>query len=204
MKITLELNPETERDVFDRVMAAVAGTPAPVAHAATPIGDDTSVITTTKEDPDGKSDDVENIPDETPRAYGEAAGDRKRRTKVEIAEDQEIDALAAKTDLAIRTDIPATEMLAELKDELEKAPDGKSDEEEEASDGKSDEEASFDVEEEEEELTPEAFRARVITLNKTHGKAAIAVLSQYGAGLSKIPKGKYGEVLAKLEALDDA
>lgn len=197
MKLTIEMDPTADKDVFDRVMAALTGvaqTTNKTSTAAAPVEapEETSS--------DEKPDDTPS--DEKPRVYGEAGAGRKRRTKVEMAEDEEIEALAAKTELAISTDIPAAQMLAELKEAAaENTPDEKPDET--PSDEKSDEEG-FQLDEEEEDMSPEEFRGKVIALNKEHGKAAIAVLSEYGSGLSKIPKEKYKEVLSRLQDLGNA
>lgn len=197
MKLTIEMDPTADKDVFDRVMAALtsaAQTTNKTNTAAAPM--EASEVTTPDEKPE------ETPSDEKPRVYGEAGAGRKRRTKVEMAEDEEIENLAAKTELAISTDIPATQMLAELKEAAaENTPDEKSDDT--PSDEKSDEEG-FQLDEEEEDMSPEEFRGKVIALNKEHGKAAIAVLSEYGSGLSKIPKEKYKEVLSRLQDLGNA
>jgi len=126
MKLTIEMDPTADKDVFDRVMAALTGAAQTTNKASTaeaPV--ETPGVTT----PDEK-------PDETP------------------------------------------------------------------SDEKSDEEG-FKLDEED-EMSPEEFRGKVIALNKEHGKAAIAVLSEYGSGLSKIPKEKYKEVLSRLQDLGNA
>jgi len=197
MKLTIEMDPTVDKEVFDRVMAALTGVAQATNKTSTAAAPMEEPEVTT---PDEKSDDTPS--DEKPRVYGEAGAGRKRRTKVEMAEDEEIEALAAKTELAISTDIPAAQMLAELKEaEAENTPDEKPDET--PSDEKSDEEG-FQLDEEEEDMSPEEFRGKVIALNKEHGKAAIAVLSEYGSGLSKIPKEKYKEVLSRLQDLGNA
>lgn len=197
MKLTIEMDPTADKDAFDRVMAALTGAAQTTNKASTaeaPVG--TPEVTTPDEKPE------ETPSSEKPRVYGEAGAGRKRRTKVEMAEDEEIEDLAAKTELAISTDIPAAQMLAELKEAAaENTPDEKPDET--PSDEKSDEEG-FQLDEEEEDMSPEEFRGKVIALNKEHGKAAIAVLSEYGSGLSKIPKEKYKEVLSRLQDLGNA
>lgn len=197
MKLTIEMDPTADKDVFDRVMAALTG----VAQATNKTSTAAAPVEAPEEtSSDEKPDDTPS--DEKPRVYGEAGAGRKRRTKVEMAEDEEIEALAAKTELAISTDIPAAQMLAELKEAAaENTPDEKPDET--PSDEKSDEEG-FQLDEEEEDMSPEEFRGKVIALNKEHGKAAIAVLSEYGSGLSKIPKEKYKEVLSRLQDLGNA
>lgn len=54
--------------------------------------------------------------DDEPRAYGEASAGRKRRTKEEMAEDAEIEALAEKLKIAsIPTDEPAQTVLASFR-----------------------------------------------------------------------------------------
>lgn len=124
-----------------------------------------------------------------PRVYGEPGEGRKRRTKDEMAEDEEIEKLASETNLAITTDVPASELLAEMKQA--KA-------EDEPSDGKSDD--NFELEDETpEEMSAEEFRAMAIGYNKKYGKEVNKTLGKYGAGLSKIPAGKYAEVKADLQ-----
>lgn len=130
----------------------------------------------------------EEISEETPseenepRVYGEPGPGRKRRSKEEKAEDDEIDALAEKTGLAITTDKPAADLLAEMREEAEKS-----------------EDEGFDMDTDEEPMSAEEFRAMAIGFNKKHGKAVNAILAKYGSGLSKIPADKYAEVKAKLE-----
>jgi len=192
MKLTIEMDPTADKEVFDRVMSALTN--------ATPTVNQVSTTAVPVEAPEETTPDEK--PDEKPRIYGEAGAGRKRRTKVEMAEDEEIETLAAETEMAISTDIPAAQMLADLKEAAaENTPDEKPDDT--PSDEKPDED-NFTMEEEPAEMSPEEFRGKVIALNKEHGKAAIAILSEYGSGLSKIPKEKYKEVLSRLQDLGNA
>ena len=192
MKLTIEMDPTADKEVFDRVMSALTN--------ATPTVNQVSTTAVPVEAPEETTPDEK--PDEKPRIYGEAGAGRKRRTKVEMAEDEEIETLAAETEMAISTDIPAAQMLADLKEAaVENTPDEKPDDT--PSDEKPDED-NFTMEEEPAEMSPEEFRGKVIALNKEHGKAAIAILSEYGSGLSKIPMEKYKEVLSRLQDLGNA
>ena len=193
MKLTIEMDPTADKEVFDRVMSALTN--------ATPTVNQVSTTAVPVEAPEETTPD-DTPSDEKPRVYGEAGTGRKRRTKVEMAEDEEIETLAAETEMAISTDIPAAQMLADLKEAAaENTPDEKPDDT--PSDEKPDED-NFTMEEEPAEMSPEEFRGKVIALNKEHGKAAIAILSEYGSGLSKIPKEKYKEVLSRLQDLGNA
>ena len=193
MKLTIEMDPTADKEVFDRVMSALTN--------ATPTVNQVSTTAVPVEAPEETTPD-DTPSDEKPRIYGEAGAGRKRRTKVEMAEDEEIETLAAETEMAISTDIPAAQMLADLKEAAaENTPDEKPDDT--PSDEKPDED-NFTMEEEPAEMSPEEFRGKVIALNKEHGKAAIAILSEYGSGLSKIPKEKYKEVLSRLQDLGNA
>lgn len=198
MKLTIEMDPTADKEMFDRVMSAMTNAdPVVIRKRSTAAPAEAPEETT----PDEKPDDTPS--DEKPRVYGEAGAGRKRRTKIEMAEDEEIETLAAETEMAISTDIPAAQMLADLKEAAaENTPDEKPD------DTPSDEkpaEDNFTMEEEDEgDMSPEEFRGKVISLNKEHGKAAIAILSEYGSGLSKIPKEKYKEVLSRLQDLGNA
>ena len=193
MKLTIEMDPTADKEVFDRVMSALTN--------ATPTVNQVSTTAVPVEAPEETTPD-DTPSDEKPRIYGEAGTGRKRRTKVEMAEDEEIETLAAETEMAISTDIPAAQMLADLKEAAaENTPDEKPDDT--PSDEKPDED-NFTMEEEPAEMSPEEFRGKVIALNKEHGKAAIAILSEYGSGLSKIPKEKYKEVLSRLQDLGNA
>jgi len=202
MKLTIEMDPTADKEVFDRVMSALTN--------ATPTVNQVSTTAVPVEAPEETTPD-DTPSDEKPRIYGEAGTGRKRRTKVEMAEDEEIETLAAETEMAISTDIPAAQMLADLKEAAaENTPDEKPDDtpsDEKPDDTPSDEkpdEDNFTMEEEPAEMSPEEFRGKVIALNKEHGKAAIAILSEYGSGLSKIPKEKYKEVLSRLQDLGNA
>ena len=193
MKLTIEMDPTADKEVFDRVMSALTN--------ATPTVNQVSTTAVPVEAPEETTPD-DTPSDEKPRIYGEAGAGRKRRTKVEMAEDEEIETLAAETEMAISTDIPAAQMLADLKEAAAgNTPDEKPDDT--PSDEKPDED-NFTMEEEPAEMSPEEFRGKVIALNKEHGKAAIAILSEYGSGLSKIPKEKYKEVLSRLQDLGNA
>lgn len=182
MKLTIELDPTADRALFDRVMAAVMDHPAPVAMTA-------AAPETTPVEMSEEPAPVEMSEEPGPRVYGEPGAGRKRRSKEEKAEDDEIDRLASITSMAITTDIPAAELLQQMKEVDETK-------EESSEDG-------FEMETEE-PMTLEDFRAKAITYNKKHGKEAITILSEYGSGLTKIPAEKYGEVIARLEALGDA
>lgn len=206
MKLTIELDPVADRGLFDRVMAAVMDHPAPVTMEA-----DTPSMEMSKDTPsDEKSDDTPEpeAKDDTPdqpsfRAHGEAGDGRKRRTKVEMAEDDEIDKLAAKTNLAIRTDIPATELLEEMRqadaeDEADEKAAAKSDD---SDDG---DEKDFDIEDTPEEMSAEEFRATVVKYSQKDKSKTFAVLKEYASALSKVPADKYAEVVEKLKDAVDA
>lgn len=184
MKLTIELDPVADRSLFDRVMAALMDHPAPVTM-------EQSAPVAAAEQPTPTEAPSEDTPTETspeemsdqPRVYGEPGPGRKRRSKDEKAEDDEIDVLAMETDMAIRTDIPATQLLEEMRE------------------AKGDDDST---EEEKPPMTAEEFRATAIGFNKKHGKAAITILSEYASGLSKIKPEDYPEVIRRLEALGDA
>lgn len=183
MKLTIEMDPIQDRALFDRVMAAVMDHPAPVTMQQT----------------GAVSMNMPDVEEEAPdfRPYGEPGDGRKRRSKEEKAVDDEIDALAAKTDIAIRTDIPAEDMLQELKDATSEEEPSEADAEEPKQ-----EEEGFDLGDSDEPISLEDFRAAVIKINQKHGKDAVAILAQYGKGVGQIPEDKRREVLDRLAELD--
>lgn len=184
MRLTIELDPTEDRALFDRVMAAVMDHPAPVTMESSPTPAP-APETPTSVDTDEPAAD---------RAYGEPSGDRKRRTKEEMAIDNEIDDLAeAKGVKKIPTDVPATEVLEDLR----ARPDAPA---EEISDEDPAEEITEDFDLDETPIPLEDFRAEVIKANKALGGKAIKILSEYGKGITQIPEEKRREVLDRLKA----
>jgi hypothetical protein len=53
-----------------------------------------------------------------------------------------------------------------------------------------------------EEITMDAFRAKVLAANKKHGKDAVKILTEYGSSIKSIKPEKYREILDRLEELD--
>lgn len=190
MRLTIELDPTEDRALFDRVMAAVMDHPAPVTMESSVAPDPA---------PESPVDTDEPAAD---RVYGEAGEGRKRRTKAEMAEDTEIEELAAEMGVKkIPTDIPATEVLEDLRAlPMAEVP---AEEISDADDPDEDDDA-FDLDEDDSPMPLEDFRAEVIKANKALGGKAIKILSEYGKGITQIPEEKRREVLNRLASeMDD-
>lgn len=213
MKVYFELDTaqDGDSDLIGRIAAALAGfeptaasAPAPKAETTTAAATVTATAATTPK-PDPKEEEDEKLSDDPnhvgPRAYGQPHT-TSRRTKAEMAEDKEIDDLfekvkgAAGIPKTIPLDMAASDLLAELKVIAA------SDEDAPEQSGEADApEQSGDEEEPAPVTTHNELRAVVLKANKVlPDGAAVAILKEYGSGLSKIDESDIPEVAAKLRA----
>lgn len=190
MKLTIEIDTAKGEHKSEEAIALLGGS---VFLAL--LGDDMVAVRTARDEARKvhaeKTVDPGTAPagDETedPRAYGEPSGDRKRRTKAEMAIDEEIEALFTKASDAgvaglpgsIPTDTPAEDLLAELKAMDIPEPDFDLGDE----DGSEDEEAD-------EILDIEEFRAIMVKASKKIGNAALAKIMAPHKNPGQVPEGE--------------
>lgn len=132
------------------------------------------------------------------RKHSESDGDRKRRTKEQLATDKEIEELAAALGIAIDTTVPADRLVVQLRE----ASAGAAKEETKANistapeDRKEPEAAGGEVS----KATLEDVRAALGTVVEAHDMpTAIAWLEEVGGckKMSELPEDKYGHVIAE-------
>ncbi|AUQ95991.1 hypothetical protein PhaeoP66_03249 [Phaeobacter inhibens] len=160
---------------------------------------------------DIKSDTVEDVSvDVSPRPFGQADEGKTRRNKDQMAEDKEIEALWPRDKDYIPTNVPATQLLADLKAGKISAetpnistgderidPTGAEDKAQDAADEAAEVDANkSDV------LTLDDLRQAAGNFQKLHGMAAAMEIipELLGCGLHDVPEDQIGAAIEKLNA----
>lgn len=192
MKLTIEL--DTATDLEDEKTIALLGGSVLLAILANEVE---RVGRKAPTEPPGDDDDEPG-----PRIYGQAEAGKTRRTKAQIAEDEDIERrwAALWPSKAIPKDRPAEDLLSHIEKVEADQPEEKEDDEE-FDLGEEDEDTPTD----EDPIELEEFRAVVVKAAKALGSKKIAELMKPHKGTTEVPEDDRRDYVRKIEeALADA